>query len=168
MSARDDRFWEERMAVRYLDALDSGDLDTDCGTLGGGGGRPGAWRDLLDEVNRGPWKPRRVREPTSRPMPTRVIELARRHLPSAFPVEMPTGPVIAADVARRLEAEPEFRRLDPADRASHARLLADSTPLPGSLGQAGGRPMVWRDLGSSLGRPIARRSVRWPSSWRWP
>ena len=88
----------------------------------------------------------------------RVIELARRHLPSAFPVEMPTGPVIAADVARRLEAEPEFRRLDAADRAAHARLLADITPLPNLLGQTG--VDLWlRGLGV-VASPAYRKAFR--------
>lgn len=65
----------------------------------------------------------------------RVTELARRHIPTAFRPSEPIGPLTASEVARRLEAEPEFRRLDAADRAAHARMLADASPIPDALGQ---------------------------------
>jgi hypothetical protein len=135
MSARDDRFWEERVALRYLDALDDGDLDAVAALWEQAAVEPDL-AALLDELNRG----LEAEEGPGTDFATdaaRVVELARRHLPSAFPIEGPTGPILAADVARRLEAEPEFRRLDAIDRAAHARLLADATPIPDSLGQPG-------------------------------
>lgn len=79
-------------------------------------------------------------------------------VPDAFPPEEPPGPLTAADVARRLEAEPEFRRLDPVDRAAHARLLADASSIPEDLG----RPRFDRwmqGLGIAAG-PIYRRVFR--------
>ena len=135
MSAPDDRYARERMAIRYLDALDAGDLDAVAALWERAASDP-ELAGLLDEVNRG----LEAEEGPAADFATdaaRVVELARRHLPSAFPADAPAGPVLAADVARRLEAEPEFRRLDAADRVAHARLLGDATPLPESLGQPG-------------------------------
>ncbi len=156
MSGRDDRFWTERMAVRYLDALDAGDLDSVAKLWEQAAGDP-ELASLLDDINKG----LEDEEGPGTDFDTdagRVIEMARRHLPSAFPVVTPTGPVVAAEVARRLEAEPEFRRLDPADRGAHARLLADVTPLPDSLGQPGVDRWL-RALGVVAG-PVYRKAFR--------
>jgi hypothetical protein len=156
MSARDDRFWEERIALLYLDALDAGDLDAVAALWEQAADDP-KLAALLDELNRGLEAEEGLGTDFATDA-TRVIELARRHLPSAFPAEGPTGPILAADVARRLEAEPEFRRLDAADRAAHARLLADATPLPDSLGQPGIDRWL-RKLGSVAG-PFYRKAFR--------
>lgn len=133
MSARTDRFWEERVALQYLDALDTGDLDT-IASLWEQAAKDPQLEALLYELNEG----LDAEEGPGAGFPadaSRVLELARQHLPSAFaPVEDP-GPLTAAEVARRLEAEPEFRRMDPTDRAAHARLLADASIVPDSLGQ---------------------------------
>jgi hypothetical protein len=133
MSAHTDRFWRERMAVRYLDALDAGDLDT-IGTLWERAATDDELHALLVELNHGLHEEEGLGTDFTTDA-ARVLELARRHLPSAFPPAEPPGPLTVADVARRLEAEPEFRRLDPADRAVHARLLADAAQVPEDLGQ---------------------------------
>jgi hypothetical protein len=148
--------WRERLALRYLDAHDAGDLDTIAALWEQAGADP-ELEHLLRELEEGlaqemglggDWQADAAR----------VLALARRHLPSAFPPEEPRGPLTASDVARQLEAEPEFRRLGPADRAAHARLLADATPLPEALGQP---PLdAWlRDLGVAPG-PVYRRAFR--------
>jgi hypothetical protein len=156
MSDHDDRFRDERIAVRYLDALDAGDLDAIAALWEEAANDPRLAK-LLDELDRG----LDAEEGSGTDFATdaaRVIELARRHLPSAFPVDQPTGPVVAADVARRLEAEPEFRRFDPSDRAAHSHLLADITPLPDSLGQ----PDIDRWLRESgvVAGPVYRKAFR--------
>ena len=133
MSALTDRFWRERMAVRYLDALDTGDLDTIV-ALWEQAATDDELHALLVELNEGLHQEEGLGTDFTTDA-ARVLELARKHLPSAFPPEEPSGPLTAADVARRLEAEPEFRRLDPSDRAVHARLLADAEPVPEDLGQ---------------------------------
>ncbi len=133
MSAHADRFWRERMAVRYLDALDAADLDALVALWEEAAARPEI-EALLHELNEG-LEAEEGQGTGFATDATRVLELARRHLPSAFPPDEPPGPLTASDVARRLEAEPEFRRLDPADRVAHARLLADATPIPDALGQ---------------------------------
>lgn len=134
MSAPGDRFWSERMAVRYLDALDAGDLETIVALWEQAATDP-RLEALLDDLNVG----LEAEEGLGTDLTTdaaRVLELAHEHLSSAFPPDEPPGPLTAADVARRLEAEPEFRRLGPADRSAHARLLADATAVPDLAGQA--------------------------------
>ncbi len=134
MSAHTDRFWRERMAVRYLDALDAGDLEAIVELWDQAAADP-ELEALLHELNDGLHAEEGLGTDFATDA-TRVLELARRAMPTAFPVEESPGPLTAADVARRLEAEPEFRRLNPADRAAHARLLADATVVPDLAGQA--------------------------------
>jgi hypothetical protein len=133
MSRHSDRYWRERASLRYLDALDAGDLDAVAAIWDEAAGDP-ALEALLRELDDGLYA---EEGPGAdfRADAARVFELARRHLPSAFPPEEPAGPLTAAEVARRLEAEPEFRRLGPGDRLAHARMLAEAAPLPDYLGQ---------------------------------
>lgn len=133
MRSRDDRFWAERMALRYLDALDAGNLDAIAALWERAADEPDLAR-LLDEMNLA-LEDEAGADDDFAADAVQVVELARRHLPSAFPTPQPQVPLVAADVARRLEAEPEFRRLDPADRVAHAQLLGDATPLPEALGR---------------------------------
>ena len=135
MSRHEDRHWRERESLRYLDALDAGDLDAVAAIWGEAAGDPeleALLRDLDDGLytEEGPGTDFRADA-------ARIIDFARQCFPVAFPAEGPDGPLTAAEVARRLEAEPEFRRLDAADRLAHARLLADAAPLPDQLGQPG-------------------------------
>lgn len=156
MSTDADRFWCERMAVRYLDALDAGDLDLIVAIWEEAEKDPKLLA-LLYELNEGLDAEEGLGADFESDA-SRVIELARRHMPGAFPVEEPAGPLTAADVARRLEAEPEFRRIDSADRADHARLLSDVTPIPEDLGQLSLDRWI-RGLGVSPG-PTYRRAFR--------
>jgi hypothetical protein len=135
MSARSDRFWQERVALQYLDALDAGDLDA-VALLWEQAATDPELEALLSELNEG----LDVEEGPGTAFSadaSRVFDLARQHLPSAFPPVEDPGPLTAAEVARRLEAEPEFRRIDPTDRATHARLLAEAASIPDDLGQPG-------------------------------
>lgn len=134
MSAQADRYWRERTAVRYLDALDAGDLDAIASLWEQAATDPDL-EELLHELNEG----LEVEEGLETELATdaaRVVELARLHMPSAFPPDIPPGPLTASDVARRLEAEPGFGRFDTTDRAAHARLLAEATPVPVDMRQA--------------------------------
>jgi hypothetical protein len=156
MSDHADRFWRDWAAIEYLDALDAGDFDAlaafweraeadpeleallrEIGEDLEVEGTPGA--DFLADA-------------------ARVVDLARRHMPGAFPDDGPAAPLTAADVARRLEAEPEFRRFDAADRGAHSRLLAEAATVPDGLGQS--RVDEWlRVLGVAAG-PSYRRAFR--------
>lgn len=133
MSQPRDRFWRERVGVRYLDALDAGDLDTVAALWEEAADDP-ELEALLHELNDGLYEEDGGGADLAVDA-DRVLELARRHLPDAFPPAPPPGPLTASDVARRLEAEPEFRRLDAADRAAHARLLAEAAVIPEMLNQ---------------------------------
>jgi hypothetical protein len=156
MSAHADRFWRERMAVLYLDALDAGDLDTVV-ALWERATTDHELYTLLQELNEG----LHAEEGIGTDFATdarRVIELAYKHMPSAFPPDEPPGPLTVADVARRLEAEPEFRRLGPSDRAVHIGLLADASQVPEDLGQ----PQIdrWMQGCGVAASPIYRRAFR--------
>jgi hypothetical protein len=156
MSAHADRFWRERMAVRYLDALDAADLDTIV-ALWEQAADDHELNTLLHELNEGLMAEEDIGTDLATDA-TRVLELARKHLPSAFPPAEPPGPLTASDVARRLEAEAEFRRLGPTDRSAHARLLADASPVPKELGQ----PQLdrWLQTLGIAASPIYRRAFR--------
>lgn len=133
MSRHSDRYWRERAGLRYLDALDAGDLDAVAALWDEAAGDPdleALLRELDDGLyaEEGPGAVFRVDA-------ARIADLARQCFPGAFPAEEgPAGPLTAAEVARRLEAEPEFRRLVAADRLAHARLLAEAASLPDRLG----------------------------------
>lgn len=135
MSRHEDRHWRERESLRYLDALDAGDLDAVAAIWGEAAADPeleALLRDLDDGLysEEGPGTDFRVDA-------ARIVNIARQCFPAAFPGEGPAGPLTAAEVARRLEAEPEFRHLDAGDRLAHARLLAEAASVPDHLGQPG-------------------------------
>ena len=156
MSAHPDHFWHERMAVRYLDALDVGDLDT-VFALWDQAAPDAELLTLLNELNEGLDLEEGIGTDFATDA-TRVLEMARKHLPSAFSQEEPPGPLTAADVARRLEAEAEFRRLGPPDRAVHGRLLADASEVPDDLGQS--QIDHWLEGLGVAASPIYRRVFR--------
>lgn len=157
MSAHADRLWRERMAVRYLDALDAGDLDAVVALWDEAADDP-ALLELLTDLNEG----LEAEEGLGADLAAdadRVRDLARRCLPSAFAAEPPAvAPLTAAEVARRLEAEPSFGRLDAADRAAHTRLLADAGAIPETLGQ----PQLdhWLSQRGVAAGPVYRRLFR--------
>ncbi len=135
MSRHDDRNWRERESLRYLDALDAGDLVAVAAIWGEAAGDPDL-ETLLRDLDDGLF----AEEGPGTDFQTdaaRIATLARGCFTGAFPAQESTGPITAAEVARRLEAEPEFRRLDAGDRLAHARLLAEAATLPDHLGQPG-------------------------------
>lgn len=156
MSGHADRYWRERVGVRYLDALDAGDLDAIAALWDEAASDP-ALEALLRELGEGLDAEEGLGADFAADA-ARVLALAQEHMPSAFPIEEPAGPLAVADVARRLEAEPEFRRLGPADRAVHARFLADASPVPDDLGQ----PEVdrWMQALGASASPTYRRAFR--------
>jgi hypothetical protein len=123
----------DREVLHYLDALDTGDLETAARLWEKAGNDPALGR-ALDEVGQGIFDELGL----AADWPTdaeRVRSLLRQHLPSAFPAEETAGPLTAGDVAARLQADAALgARLDAADRAANTRLLADRTPLPEQLG----------------------------------
>src|SRR4051812_34441906 len=78
MSAHTDRFWRERMAVRYLDALDAGDLDTIV-ALWEQAAADEELNALLLELNEGLHE-EEGSETDFTTDAARVLELARKHL----------------------------------------------------------------------------------------
>jgi hypothetical protein len=144
------------VAVHYFDALDAGNFDA-LGALWERAETEPELEALLRELDEGLASEKGLDADFATDA-ARVLELARGYIPSAFPVDEPPAPLTAAEVARRLEAEPEFRRLDSADRAAHARLLAESAAIPEATGQS--RIDEWlRALGVDVG-PTYRRAFR--------
>jgi hypothetical protein len=128
---RDSAAWPG-IAVRYLDALDTGDLDTVARLWERAAADPELERilgELTDglAVEEGP-------DPDWKGDAAHVKDLLRRHLPSGFATP-PAAPLTVADVAARLQADSTLSgRLSPADQASNARLLGNSTLIPDDLG----------------------------------
>jgi hypothetical protein len=124
--------WDE-VGLRFLDALDAGNLDAVGALWEQAAADPELERSLGEltdglAVEEGP-------ERTWEADAERVRALLRRTLPSAFPAEAEPGPLTVADVAARVQSDPALGgRLSAADREANARLLADRTPLPDDLG----------------------------------
>ena len=132
MSIHADRHWRERLASRYINALDAGDLDAIAALWDEVDGDPAA-EEFLRDVMIGV-EDEESQEPDLAESAVLVADLARHTMPSAFPFPDAPKALTVADVARRLESEPEFRRLSPDDRRDHLRLADDPTPLPEALG----------------------------------
>jgi len=120
-------------ALRYLDALDAGDVAALAELWEQAAGNPqleqvlGELTDgLADEENLDPgWKADAER----------IRGLLREHLPSAFPIEPELPPLTVGDVAARLQVDSVLgARLSAADKAANSRLRADPTPVPEDLG----------------------------------
>jgi hypothetical protein len=121
------------IALRYLDALDAGDVD--------------ALAALWQQAETDPQLEQMLGELTDGlaieegPSPAweidaeRVRGLLREHLPSGFRDEADPPPLTVGDVAARLQADSSLgARLTAPDRAANGRLLADTTPVPEQLG----------------------------------
>jgi hypothetical protein len=123
--------WNE-LAVRYLDALDMGDMQTVARLWERAASEPELERilgELTDglALEEGP-------EPLWKVDTSRVKKLLRQHLPSGH-AQPKTGPLTVGDVAARLQADSTLNgQLSPADQASNARLLSSATVLPDDLG----------------------------------
>jgi hypothetical protein len=121
-------------ALRYLDALDAGDLE--------------AVAALWEEASLDPELERLLAELDQvlfleeaganwEADAERVRVLLSKHLPSGFPAPEPPATLTAGDVAARIQVDLSQGdvRLSAADREANARLLGNPTPLPGELGQ---------------------------------
>lgn len=147
MSRHVDRFWSDRVASEYVEALDSGDLEAIAALWRHAESDP-ALEALLRELDEG-IDEESEDEDAGQVDRMIVLELARRHLPSAFAAPEHQGPIRASDVAARLRADPElWRTLDGDDRRVNELMLARTAPLPDRLGSP--RLARWgEDLGVS-------------------
>ena len=119
-------------ALRYLDALDAGDV--------------GALAELWEQASAHLELERVLGELTDglaaeegssfwQEDAARVRTLLSEHLPSAFTMIADPLPLTIRDVAARLQSDSDLgARLTPADRLANAQLLADTTPVPDKLG----------------------------------
>jgi hypothetical protein len=120
-------------ALRYLDALDGGDVATLAELWEQAVGNP-QLEQVLNELTDGIAVEEGL-DPAWKADAERIRGLLREHLPSAFPVEAELPPLTVGDVAARLQADNALRtRFHAADRAANSRLLIDKTPLPEELG----------------------------------
>jgi hypothetical protein len=129
----DPKAWAEldRVALRYLDALDAGDLETAALLWEAAADDPDLER-LLGEVTDGVAEEEGVSGLAE--AAEQVRALLRATMPSAYPAEAPP-PLSVGDVAARLQADAAAgARLDAADRVTNSRLLGDQRQLPDHLG----------------------------------
>jgi hypothetical protein len=124
--------WAET-ALRYLDALDTGDAGALAELWEQAAGNA-KLEQVLDELTDG-LAVEEGRDAAWEADAQRVRTLLREHLPSAFAVAADPPPLTVGDVAARLHADSALgARLSVADRAANGRLLADTTPVPDELG----------------------------------
>ncbi len=124
--------WAET-ALRYLDALDAGDINTLAALWEQAAANP-ELEQVLGELTdglaaeEGAW-------PSWEADAARVRDLLREHLPSGFSAPEEPPPLTVRDVAARLQSDNAVAgRLSVADRTANSRLLADTTPVPEELG----------------------------------
>jgi hypothetical protein len=124
--------WAE-MALRYLDALDSGDVNTLAELWKQAESNP-ELEHLLNELTDGlaiEEGPAEAWESDA----AQVRNLLREHLPSAFAADVEPPPLTVGNVAAKIKADSTLGgRLSTADCAANDRLLASVTPLPQELG----------------------------------
>jgi hypothetical protein len=124
--------WAEN-ALRYLDALDAGDVAT-LAELWEQAAVDPQLEQVLGELTDGLAVEEGL-DPAWQADAERVRGLLREHLPSGFRDEADPPPLTVRDVAARLQTDNALgARLSAADRAANNRLLADTTPLPEELG----------------------------------
>lgn len=124
--------WAET-ALRYLDALDAGDVallaelweqavaDPQLEQLLG---------DLMDGL-----AIEAEHDPAWEADADKVRSLLREHLPSGFHEEYELPPLTVREVASQLQKDGVLGvRFRESDRAANSRLLADTTPIPNELG----------------------------------
>jgi hypothetical protein len=129
-----DRLRRDRLVLRYLDALDAGNLEAVAALWDEAAADPALEQALL-ELSDGLFVEDGLGTDWARDA-ERVRALLKQHLPSGIPHEAPSRPLTAGDVAARLKADDALgASLSEVDRAANERLLADHTPLPEQLGQ---------------------------------
>lgn len=124
--------WAET-ALRYLDALDCGDVVALAEMWEQAAVEP-QLEQVLSELTDGIAAEEGL-DAAWRADAERVRGLLREHLPSGFrePDDLP--PLTVRDVAARLQADSALgARFHASDRAENNRLLADTTPIPEELG----------------------------------
>ncbi|HEY7424703.1 MAG TPA: hypothetical protein VH682_10785 [Gemmataceae bacterium] len=124
--------WAET-ALRYLDALDAGDVGT-LAELWEKAAEDPQLEQMLGELTDGIALEEGL-DAAWEANAERVRGLLREHLPSAFAAEAEPPPLTVRDVAARLQADNALgARLNEADRAANNRLLANTTLIPDELG----------------------------------
>jgi hypothetical protein len=124
--------WAET-ALRYLDALDAGDVQT-LAELWEHAARNPQLEQMLAELTDG-LADEEALSSAWKMDAARVRTLLHEHLPSAFREQTEAPPLTVRDVAARLQADSApGGRFGDSDRAANSRLLADTTPIPDELG----------------------------------
>ncbi len=144
-----ERAQREKMLLRYIRALDEGDMDGVALILEAALADPELDR-LLTEVDRG-----LAEEEGLTPLAVDaqlVRDLARKHFQSAFVEDAAEPPLTVGDVAARLQAD---NRVPSADQAANRRLLHSAVVVPDWLT---GRRI--RDLANELGVTASERFWR--------
>lgn len=144
----------ETTTLRYLDALDTGDVAVLAELWEQAAVNP-QLEQVLGELTDGlaaedEW------DSAWEGDAERLRSLLREHLPSAFPTEAELPPLTVGVVASRLQSDSVLGgRFDASDQAVNKRLLANTTPIPEELGL----PLFekWR---SSLGISASRHYWR--------
>jgi hypothetical protein len=121
-------------ALRYLDALDGGDVAKLAEMWEQAAGNP-QLELVLSELTDGIADEENL-DPAWKADAEQVRSLLREHLPSAFPVEAELRPLTVGDVAARLQQEDSVlgARLSAVDKAANSRLQKNPTPVPEDLG----------------------------------
>jgi hypothetical protein len=124
--------WVET-ALRYLDALDAGDVNALAEWWAQAEVNP-ELEQVLGEltdglaIEEGP-------SPSLEIDAAHVRSLLAEHLPSAAPSDADLSPLTVGDVAARLQSDSTLGgRWSAEDRAANSRLLMDTTPVPEDLG----------------------------------
>ena len=126
MTDRENQLRLDKLAVRYVWAVETGDLDAMDALWAAAAGDPDL-ADALVEIDA------ELAAEDGPDAAAAVVGLVERHLPSAEVVRPAAGPVTVAEVAEHLRRHPP-RGLTAADLAVNDRLRAAADPLPDDLG----------------------------------
>ena len=133
MTEREESIAWAETALRYLDALDAGDVAALLALWERAEG-DGWLEQVLGELTDGLADEEGPSLAWANDA-ARVRTLLREHLPSGFREDTEPPPLTVGDVAARLRADNALdARLSAADRVANDRLLADTTPIPEELG----------------------------------
>lgn len=120
-------------ALRYLDALDTGDVAL-LAELWEQAAVDPQLEQVLGELTDG-LALEEERDPAWVADADKLRSLLRDHLPSGFREEYELPPLTVREVASQLQKDSILRaRFHESDQAANSRLLADTTPIPRELG----------------------------------
>lgn len=129
MSSHAGRDWRDIVALEFLEAIDAGDAET-IALLWERATEDPELEEFLRELGKGLYElegPGAGFEADA----DRVRAMAFKHLLAYEPPAPPAGPLTAADVAGKLQADADLgSRLDASDRIANAALLGRPEPLP--------------------------------------